>query len=172
MVNVVIFPLQPSSAFLSAFVDRGEHSTSEAARAAILATALAPAPLSRKEPLGELSRRTTVSLDAQTHQLLGFVFLSSELSSLTSLCAEAAASSERRTLTHTLLGMSGGEREGLLLDTLHTLGVVPVRESYLLSRRASRMEEALRAAESVFSPAAVASLRRELDEVRSRLSGK
>lgn len=172
MVNTVICPLRPSDAFLSAFVDRGEHTASAAARAAVLAAALTPPALFRGERGGVPERRTTVSLDAPTHQLLGHVFLSHGLSSLTALCSEVSANEECRALTLSLLEMSGGERERLLLDTLEALGHSPVHWGHLMERRAARMEEVLRRAEGVFSPEAVIPLRQELDALRGLLSGK
>lgn len=172
MVNTLICPLRPSDAFLSAFVDRGEHTTSAAARAAVLAAALTPPALFRVEGEGVPERRTTVSLDAPTHQLLGHVFLSHGLSSLTALCSEVSANEECRALTHTLLGMSREEREKLLLDTLEALGHSPVHWGRLMERRAARMGEVLRRAEGVFSPEAVTLLRQELDALQGLLSGK
>jgi len=172
MVNTVICPLRPSDAFLSAFVDRGEHTASSAARAAVLAAALTPPALFRGEREGVSERRTTVSLDAPTHQLLGHVFLSHSLSSLTDLCSEVSVSTEGRALTLTLLEMPGEEREKLLLDTLRVLGHSPVQGGRLTERRAARMTEALRRAEGVFSPEAVIPLRQELDALRGLLSGK
>lgn len=173
MVNTVVCTLRPSDAFLSAFVDRGEHTASAAARAAVLAAALTPPALFRAVRGDVPERRTTVSLDAPTHQLLGHVFLSHGLSSLTALCSGVSANEECRALTLSLLEMPRGEREGLLLDTLEALGHSPVHHwGSLMERRAARMEEVLRRAEGVFSPEAVIPLRQELDALRGLLSGK
>jgi hypothetical protein len=172
MTHTVICSLRPSDAFLSAFVDRGEHTASNAARAAVLAAALTPPALFRGESGRESERRTTVSLDASTHQLLGHVYLMHGLRGLTGLCAKVAADVECRTLTLTLLKLSDGEREALLLGTLEALGLVPVDGNRLLARRAARMAEVALLAEGVFSPEAVILLRQELDALRGHLSGK
>ena len=164
------YPFRPSPDF-STLIQEGEApSTSAGVAATLLALALTP-PWRKGDTSRGSGPQTSVSLNGSARSILLPMLRAHQASSLTNLCNMAAEHAPCRELALSILRMSPAHREKLLLDTLRTLGLPSYSAAYIVKAREVHMRALITKVAGAFSPASVAVLQRELDDLRSPLSG-